>query len=233
MTRHGRSPPAGRAMLLRRDQPRHRDARPPARTALEARNRSARLSARVRGFAASVSAASCMDATVMVDPADQRCESERSSPSNSSAFARHASAARIHGVPHSCPARRAVSVLQQRHRRMAGRRPLPRWLDRTLAVVVVGRLRVSRPLPDSSSSSPGSSRSCDLVVVGDNLRSQWSERRAPSVVRVRALASRASWQPERRRKCGRSFVRERLDSPMETRLRMLLVTRPGLPRRPR
>ncbi len=137
------------------------------------------------------------------------------------AFASHASAARLHRVPIPTIPDEHVTVLERRHRR----RPLGivPHVNPAPTVVEVGGVRASAPTQMfiELASLLGL---VDLVVVGDHLVRQGK-------VSLRQLVdaceeSRAPGAQAARR--AARYVRERVDSPMETRLRMLIVLA-GLP----
>ncbi len=161
-----------------------------------------------------------VDATVPVTP---RIRVEAALVAfDSSAFASHASAARIHGVPIPALPDEHVSVLQQRHRRR--REGICCHLARPGArVVVVGGLRVSDHC-QMFVELAGLLPLVDLVVVGDNLVRSGRTTCAELV----AFCAASSLPAARAARCAARFVRERVDSPMESRLRMLLVLA-GLP----
>jgi Protein of unknown function (DUF559) len=137
------------------------------------------------------------------------------------AFASHSSAARVHGVPIPTHPDEHVTVTENRHRR----RPqgvVPHVNPRA-EVTVVGGVRVSAPAQMFIELAPLLSL-VDLVVVGDHL-----VRQGKVSLRRLVLAcetSNARGARAARRAVG--YVRERVDSPMETRLRMLIVLA-GLP----
>ncbi len=160
-----------------------------------------------------------VDASVAVTPA-LRAEAALKLFDNG-AFASHVSAARIRNVPIPTVPDEHVTVLHTKHRR----RPLGivPHVNAAPSVVEVKGVRVSAPsqMFIELASLLGL---VDLVVVGDHLVRQ-------GMVSVRALVtaceeSRASGAQAARR--AARYVRERVDSPMETRLRMLIVLA-GLP----
>lgn len=136
-------------------------------------------------------------------------------------FASHHSAARVHGVPIPTHPDEHVTVTEGRHRR----RPqgvVPHVNPRS-EVTTVGGVRVSTPTQMFIELAPLLSL-VDLVVVGDHL-----VRQGKVSLRQLVLAcerSKGNGARAARRAVG--YVRERVDSPMETRLRMLIVLA-GLP----
>src|SRR3954454_17189231 len=135
------------------------------------------------------------------------------------AFASHASAARVYGVPIPPLPEEHVSVFAAGHRRA---RPGIRnhVVGADPPVVVVRNLRVSAP--EQLFLELGSVLGLvDMVVVGDALVRL--RRTTPEGLRQASAKSRS---PAARR--AAAYVRDRFDWPMETRLRMLLVLA-GLP----
>jgi hypothetical protein len=142
-------------------------------------------------------------------------------PFHASAFASHASAARIHGVPIPTLPDEHVTVLKPGHRRL--RPDIQCHLRSGGATVVIDGTRVSDYCQMFVELAELLSL-VDLVVVGDNLIRHGRTSCADltrfcqaSVLPGAGLARRAA-----------GYVRERVDSPMETRLRMLIVLA-GLP----
>jgi hypothetical protein len=142
-------------------------------------------------------------------------------PFDKTAFASHASAARIHGVPIPTLPDEHVTVLKAAHRRVL---PTIRSHLRTGGRIVVrDGVRVSGFAQMFTELAEILSL-VDLVVVGDNLvrheRITCAELlefcRSSGLPSARAAATAAA------------YVRDRVDSPMETRLRMLIVLA-GLP----
>lgn len=137
------------------------------------------------------------------------------------AFASHVSAARVYGLPVPAIPDEHVSVIRTRdRRRTAGVQP---HVHPRPDVRVVGKVRVSAPAQMFVELATLLSL-VDLVVVGDSL----VRRRliSPETLRSACAASRdAGASPAR---LAAAYVREDVDSPMETRLRMLLVLA-GLP----
>lgn len=142
-------------------------------------------------------------------------------PFHTSAFASHASAARIHGVPVPTLPAEHVTVLKGAHRRC--RPDIQCHLRTDGRIVVKDGVRVSGygqmfvELAELLSL-------VDLVVVGDNLVRHERIKRAALTVLCKASALPGADAARR----AAAYVRERVDSPMETRLRMLIVLA-GLP----
>ena len=140
---------------------------------------------------------------------------------DSTAYASHLSAARVHRVPVPTHPDEHVTVTEKRHRR----RPqgvVPHVNPRP-EVTIVNGVRVSAPA-QMFVELASLLNLVDLVVVGDHLVRQGK-------VSLRGLVracdqSKARGAQAARRAVG--YVRERVDSPMETRLRMLIVLA-GLP----
>lgn len=133
-----------------------------------------------------------------------------------SAFASHRTSARVWRVPVTLPPGEDVTVPEVGHRlRRAG---VTCHVRTAAEVAVVGGVRVSN-LPDLFVELASLLPLVELVVVGD-----WMVRRH-RVLRS-ALIDAAAGAGGRAGVLARSaaaYVRERVDSPMETRLRMLLV----------
>ena len=133
-----------------------------------------------------------------------------------SALASHKTAARLWRVPVSLPPGEDVTVPEVGHRlRRAG---VTCHVRAATEVVVIGGVRVST-LPDLFVELASVLPLVELVVAGD-----WMVRRHR--VRPSALIAAASHAGGRAGALARSaatYVRELVDSPMETRLRMLLV----------
>lgn len=138
-----------------------------------------------------------------------------------SAFASHRTAARVWRVPVTLPPGEDVTVPEVGHRlRRAG---VTCHVRVATEVAVIGGVRVST-LPDLFVELASLLPLVELVVVGD-----WMVRRHR--VRPAALIAAAAGAGGRAGALARSaaaYVREKVDSPMETRLRMLLVLA-GLP----
>ncbi|WP_344773029.1 hypothetical protein [Nocardioides panacisoli] len=143
-------------------------------------------------------------------------------PFHPTSFASHVSAARLHGVPIPVVPDEHVSVLDRRHRRE--RAGIRCHLASTSAQVrEVRGVRVSGV--EQMFVELGELLTLvDLVVVGDHLVR--TGRTTPA--RLREFCARASGSGARPARAAAAYVRERVDSPMETRLRMLIVLG-GLP----
>jgi very-short-patch-repair endonuclease len=142
-------------------------------------------------------------------------------PFDDSAFASHVSAARLHGVPIPTLPEEHVTVTERRHRR--GRRGIRCHLAAPDDVTTVGGVRVSDPhrmFVELGEVLP----LVDLVVVGDHL----VRRRLATPQSLRAYCVRGRLRGAAAARVAAGYVRERVDSPMETRLRMLIVLA-GLP----
>lgn len=136
-------------------------------------------------------------------------------------FASHATAGRVYGVPLPTLADEHVTVTAPQHRR--DRAGIRTHVNARPEVIRLRGVRVSGCLQMFVELAT-QLELVDLVVVGDNL-----VRR--EIVTVQALVDHcaASRQPGARRAArAAAYVRPRVDSPMETRLRMLLVLA-GLP----
>lgn len=137
------------------------------------------------------------------------------------AWASHVSAARLKGAPVPIIADEHVSVVHQKLRRH--HRGVRCHVGDPQGVVVEKGVRVSGDLPMFIELS-GQLTLVDLVVVGD-----WLVRRRGITPEQLVDACRASRHRDRRKALAAAgFVRRGVDSPMETRLRMLLVLA-GLP----
>ncbi|WP_162599967.1 DUF559 domain-containing protein [Nocardioides solisilvae] len=137
-------------------------------------------------------------------------------------FVSHASAARIHGLAVPDDAEEHVTVRQRGHRRRtAGVRC--HLSSAEVETVTVGGLLVSTPAQAfvELASSLGL---VDLVVVGD----QMARRGLLCPDGLRAACARSTLRGAVSARRAAAFVRDRVDSPMESRLRMLLVLA-GLP----
>lgn len=136
--------------------------------------------------------------------------------SHPDAHASHFSAARVLGVPVPTVADEHVTVQQAEHRRRIGGvrqhvRPSTRWIRRA-------GMRVSDPR-QLFEELAGHLELVDLVVVGDHLVRKEGITCAQLCDRVAALPGRVGRQARR----AAAYVRGEVDSPMESRLRMLLV----------
>ncbi|MGH3333875.1 MAG: DUF559 domain-containing protein [Nocardioidaceae bacterium] len=138
------------------------------------------------------------------------------------AFASHVSAARVYGLPVPSRSEEHVSVFTQADRR---RRPGVRnhVVPAGTPVELVRGVRVSAPEAVFIELAAIFDL-VDLVVAGDALVR--TGHTTPEQLRAVCAASRDSHAPQARR--AAAYVREHVDSPMETRLRMLIVLA-GLP----
>lgn len=137
------------------------------------------------------------------------------------AWASHVSAARLKGAPVPTIADEHVSVVHQKLRRH--HRGVRCHVGDPQGVVVEKGVRVSGDIPMFVELS-GQLTLVDLVVVGD-----WLVRRRGITPEQLVEACRASRHRDRRKALAAAgYVRRGVDSPMETRLRMLLVLA-GLP----
>jgi hypothetical protein len=142
-------------------------------------------------------------------------------PFHTSAFASHASAARIHGVPIPTLPDEHVTVLKAAHRRC--RPDIQCHLRSDGRIVVKDGVRVSGygqmfvELAELLSL-------VDLVVVGDNL----VRHKGVTCDQLIEFSKESELPGAAAAAVAASFVRDRVDSPMETRLRMLIVLA-GLP----
>jgi hypothetical protein len=132
------------------------------------------------------------------------------------AWASHASAARVKGAPIPTIADEHVSVWHQKLRRH--HRGIRCHVGDPTGVVVEKGMRVSGDVQMFIELS-GQLTLVDLVVVGD-----WLVRRRGLTPERLVTACRRSRHRDRRKALAAAeFVRRDVDSPMETRLRMLLV----------
>lgn len=137
------------------------------------------------------------------------------------AWASHASAARVKGAPIPTIADEHVSVGHQKMRRH--HKGLRCHVGDPTGVVVEHGLRVSGDVPMFIELG-GQLGLVDLVVVGDWL----VRRRGLTPERLLAACERSRHRDARKALAAARFVRADVDSPMETRLRLLLVLA-GLP----
>ncbi|WP_322920735.1 hypothetical protein [Nocardioides renjunii] len=137
------------------------------------------------------------------------------------AWASHASAARLKGAPIPTIADEHVSVAHQKMRRH--HRGLRCHVGDPSGVVVERGVRVSGDVPMFIELG-GQLGLVDLVVVGDWL----VRRRGIDTNKLVAACERSRHKDARKALAAARFVRADVDSPMETRLRMLLVLA-GLP----
>ncbi len=132
------------------------------------------------------------------------------------AWASHASAARVKGAPIPTIADEHVSVWHQKLRRH--HRGIRCHVGDSTGVVVEKGVRVSSDV-QMFIELGGQLTLVDLVVVGD-----WLVRRRGLTPEELVAACRRSRHRDRRKALAAAeFVRRDVDSPMETRLRMLLV----------
>jgi hypothetical protein len=160
-----------------------------------------------------------IDANVPVTP-QARAEAALV-PFHESAFASHASAARLHGVPIPTLPDEHITVLAAGHRR---NRPGIQCHLRSKGVIVVkdgvrvsGYRQMFVELAELLSL-------VDLVVVGDNL----VRHKGVTCDELAKFCKESELPGAAAAAVAASYVRERVDSPMETRLRMLIVLA-GLP----
>ena len=137
------------------------------------------------------------------------------------AWASHASAARVKGAPIPTIADEHVSVRHQKMRRH--HQGLRCHVGDPTGVVVERGVRVSGDVPMFIELG-GQLGLVDLVVVGDWL----VRRRGVTPERLFVACERSRHRDARKALAAARFVRADVDSPMETRLRMLLVLA-GLP----
>jgi len=138
------------------------------------------------------------------------------------AFASHTSAGRVHGVPLPSLAEEHVSVFRKQDRR---RRPgvRPHLAPADALVTVLQGLRVSSPLQTFVELAEILDL-VDLVVVGDD----FVRRRCFSPQELVHYCACSRRRGAREARHAAAYVRANVDSPMETRLRMLIVLA-GLP----
>ncbi len=133
------------------------------------------------------------------------------------AFASHASAARLWGLPTPVIAEEHVSVRRPEQRRRR-RHDLVCHVDPDSDVHLVRGLRCASPL-DTFGQLASLIGLVDLVVVGDHLVRH--RRTTPEALVAFCAGLRGSGAAHARR--AAAYVRPHVDSPMETRLRMLIV----------
>ena len=136
-------------------------------------------------------------------------------------FASHATAARVHGLP--VPALPGEHVTVHRAADRRDRAGIKVHVTRKAYVVDRGGIQVSS-YEQTFVELAAQLTLVDLVVVGDHLVRRTSVTCAGLVDFCRESAHPAATAASR----AAAFVRERVDSPMETRLRMLIVLA-GLP----
>jgi very-short-patch-repair endonuclease len=138
-----------------------------------------------------------------------------------SAYATHASAARVHQVPIPPIPDEHVTVIDEAHR--LRRRGIHVHVSTSTRVVVVDGVRVSS-LPNCFVELAELIPLVDLVVAGD-----WMVKNRPVTIdQLRKAASGAPGAAGQLARRAAALVREEVDSPMESRLRMLIVLA-GLP----
>jgi very-short-patch-repair endonuclease len=137
------------------------------------------------------------------------------------AHASHATAARIHDLPIPVLADEHITVTRAAHRK--SRASACVHVARNAEVVTIGGVRVSSPRQTFVELAEMLGL-VDLVVVGDALVRAGPTTRDDLV----AFCAASSHRCARAARRAAGLVRERVDSPMETRLRLLLVLS-GLP----
>jgi hypothetical protein len=137
------------------------------------------------------------------------------------AHASHATAARLHGLPIPAMAQEHVSVAEPAHRK--GRAGARVHVSRGAEVVTIRGVRVSSAR-QTFLDLAGTLELVDLVVLGDALV---RARRSTPDELVAFCAARSGRTSAAARRAA-SWVRAGVDSPMETRLRLLLALS-GLP----
>ena len=137
------------------------------------------------------------------------------------AWASHASAARLHDLPVPTMADEHVSVPQAKHRRHHD--GVRTHVGQPWHVTTVGGIRVSTMVQTFVELAELVGL-VDLVVVGDHL----VRRTGLTPARLVDFCARSAHRAARRARAAAAYVRAGVDSPMETRLRMLLVLA-GLP----
>jgi len=137
------------------------------------------------------------------------------------AHASHATAARVHGLPIPVLADEHVTVTRAAHRK--DRADARVHVSRDPDVVTIGGVRVSSAR-QTFVELAGMLGLVDLVVLGDALVRAGPTTRADLV----AFCAASSHHCARAARRAAALVREAVDSPMETRLRLLLVLS-GLP----
>ena len=137
------------------------------------------------------------------------------------AFVSHTTAARLRGIPVPTLPTEHVSVLDAHHRRQ--REGIQCHVTGTADIDTVRRLRVSAP-EQLFVELASLLDLVDLVVVGDHLVSKGLTTPTRLAARCRKLPG----APGRLARRAARFVRKGVESPMETRLGMLLVLA-GLP----
>lgn len=137
------------------------------------------------------------------------------------AIASHATAARFHGVPIPALPDEHVTVLERGDRRRSSEVRV--HLAKESRLLCRDGVRVSSPT-QTFLELAGMLTLVDLVVVGDDL----VKRELVALGKLREFCESAEHPHARRAARAAAYVREDVDSPMETRLRMLIVLA-GLP----
>ncbi|MEP9385017.1 DUF559 domain-containing protein [Nocardioides cheoyonin] len=142
-------------------------------------------------------------------------------PFGARAWASHATAARVHGLPVPPLPADHVTVLDEKNRR--NRDGIVCHLARNGLVVRIGGVAVAAPAQcflELATLLP----LVELVVVGDHM----VRKGMVGLEELRAFCAKAAGPGAALARTAVGYVRERVDSPMETRLRMLIVLA-GLP----
>ncbi len=142
-------------------------------------------------------------------------------PFGPKAWASHTTAARVLGVPIPAIPGEHVTVLERRERRSRSDVSCHQTSD--ALIVRVSGTRVSAP-QQLFIELASMLTLIDLVVVGDHL----VRRRLVTLADLREHCSDASGAGAGQARAAAAFVRDRVDSPMETRLRLLFALA-GLP----
>ncbi|GGR43963.1 hypothetical protein J2S40_004177 [Nocardioides luteus] len=142
-------------------------------------------------------------------------------PFGEKAWASHATAARVLGLPIPALPGEHVTVVERRRRR--GRRDVTCHLSRKGLVNVIGGVRVSAPQQVFIELATQLSL-VDLVIVGDHL----VRKGLVDLATLRAFCAETSGPGAALARTAVGYVRDGVDSPMETRLRLLIVLA-GLP----
>lgn len=137
------------------------------------------------------------------------------------AWASHVSAARVFDVPLPALPGHHVTVLDRRKRHV--RAGVTCHLAREGRIVRIDGVRISAP-QQLFLELATSLTLVDLVVVGDHL----VRKEMVTLAELRDFCAKAAGRGAAQARAAVAFVRERVDSPMETRLRMLIVLA-GLP----
>ena len=135
------------------------------------------------------------------------------------AFASHATAARIWAVPIPALPEEHVTVVRREDRRVRAGVVCHCLVGRSDETVrIVDGIRVTSPERTFVELAAQLSL-VDLVVVGDDL----VRRRLVTLKQLRGHCTAATGEGAAQSRIAVAFVRERVDSPMESRLRMLIV----------